>query len=146
MALNNIYVAASPEAVYDVLGDPRHYANWVMGASATRRFEGRWPERGSVLHHTQMVLVNDTTEVLESERPERLLLDARARPIVVSRVDIRVRPEDGGSRVVLEEHPTGGLIAILPRRLSDVLLHGRNQASLRRLKWLAEMGEELAKS
>ena len=145
MALNNIYVEASPESVYDVLADPRHYANWVMAASATRRFEGRWPERGSVLHHTQMMLINDTTEVLDSERPGRLLLEARARPVVVSRVDISVRPESGGTRVVLEEHPTGGLMAALPRRLSDVLLYARNAESLRRLKWLAEMGEELAK-
>lgn len=144
MSLNNIHVEAPPEAVYDVLADPRHYANWVMAASATRRFEGRWPERGSVLHHTQMLLIKDTTEVLESERPARLVLDARARPVVVSRVDIRVRPESGGSRVELEEHPTGGIVAVLPRRLSDLLLHVRNQESLRRLKWLAEMGEELA--
>ena len=146
MALNNIYVDASPESVYDVLADPRHYANWVMAASATRRFEGRWPEHGSVLHHTQLLLINDTTEVLQTERPGRLVLDARARPLVVSHVDIRVQPESGGSRVVLEEHPTGGLIAAVPRRLSDMLLHARNAESLRRLKWLAEMGEELAKS
>ena len=145
MALNNIHVDASPESVYDVLADPRHYANWVMAASATRRFEGRWPERGSVLHHTQMMLINDTTEVLDSERPGRLLLEARARPVAVSRVDISVQPESGGTRVVLEEHPTGGLMAALPRRLSDVLLHARNAESLRRLKWLAEMGKELAK-
>ncbi len=145
MALNNVYVDAPPEAVYDVLGDPRHYANWVMGASATRRFEGRWPDRGSVLHHTQMLVIRDTTQVLESERRVRLLLEARARPVVVSRVDIRVRPEPGGTRVVLEEHVTGGMMAALPRRLADVLLHARNQESLRRLKCLAEMGKELGR-
>lgn len=145
MALNTVFVDASPEAVYDVLSDPRHYANWVMAASATRRFEGRWPERGSVLHHTQMLVLRDTTEVLESERPRRLVLEARARPVVVSQVDIRVEPESGGTRVVLEEHVTGAMMSALPRRLADLLLHVRNHESLRRLKWLAEMGKELGR-
>lgn len=144
MALNTIHVDASPQAVFDVLADPRHYANWVVAASTTRGFEGRWPESGSILHHTQMLLVQDTTSVLESEPPRHLLLEARARPVVVSTVEFRIEAHDGGTRVALEEHVTGGLLAALPEALTDAMLHARNRLSVRRLKNLAEMGTRLA--
>jgi uncharacterized protein YndB with AHSA1/START domain len=143
MSLNTIHVDAPPEAVWEVLADARLYGNWVVGASTTRAVEGRWPERGAVLHHTQMLLVNDTTTVLESDPPRRLVLEARARPLLVAHVDIRLEPEGDGTRVTLEERPTGGLMASLPEAVSDALLHVRNEETLRRLKRLAELGQQL---
>ena len=145
MSRNTIHVDATPQAVYDVLADPRHYANWVVGASATRAFEGRWPEPGSVLHHTQVLLVRDTTTVIESDPPNRLLLEARARPVVVSTVDVRLDPEAGGTRVVLQEEVTGGLMALLPDAVTDALLRLRNWETMRRLKALAEMGVQMGR-
>jgi uncharacterized protein YndB with AHSA1/START domain len=143
MANNTIHVDAPPQSVYDVLCDPRQYANWVVGASTTRGFEGAWPEPGSLLHHTQMLVIRDTTQVLEVEPLRRLVLEARARPVVVSRVELSLHAESDGTRVVLEEYATGGLLAPLPRRLSDAVLHLRNMVCVRRLKCLAEIGRQL---
>jgi uncharacterized protein YndB with AHSA1/START domain len=143
MAHNTIHVDVPPQAVWEVVADPRLYGNWVVGASTTRAVEGRWPEPGAVLHHTQLMLINDTTTVLESEPPRRLVLEARARPLVVAHVDIKLEPEDGGTRVILDEWPAGGLMAALPRAVSDALLHVRNEESVRRIKRLAEIGTRL---
>jgi uncharacterized protein YndB with AHSA1/START domain len=143
MARNSIHVQASPEAVFAVLSDPRLYANWVVGASTTRAVEGRWPEPGARLHHTQLLVLHDTTSVLESDPPRRLRLEARARPAVIAQVEVRMEPEGDGTRVVLEEWPTGGLAGAVPRPLIDPLLQLRNREVVRRLKRLTELGLEL---
>jgi uncharacterized protein YndB with AHSA1/START domain len=145
MARNTIHVDAPPEAVWEVLADPRLYGNWVVGASTTRDVEGRWPEPGSTLHHAQMLVIHDTTTVLESEPMRRLVLEARARPLVVARVDIRLEPEDGGTLVTLDETVIGGLLGALPRELSDAPIHLRNRETVRRLKRLAELGWRLGR-
>jgi uncharacterized protein YndB with AHSA1/START domain len=141
---NVIHVDVPPDAVWEVVADPRLYGNWVVGAATTRGVDGRWPEPGSVLHHTQVVLIRDTTSVLESDPPRRLVLEARARPLVVAHVEITLEPEDGGTRVMLEERPAGGLLAALPRALTDPGLHLRNAESARRIKRLAEIGSQQA--
>lgn len=146
MARNTIDVDAPPEAVWDVLADPRLYANWVVGASTTRWVDGRWPEPGSTLHHTQLMLINDTTTVLESEPMRRLVLEARARPLLVAKVDVTLEPTDGGTRVVLDEEPVGGLAAALPHEVTDPAIHLRNTETARRLKRLAEIGYRLGGS
>jgi len=46
MAVNTIHVAVPRQAVWSVLADPRLYANWVVGTSATRAVDGQWPGRG----------------------------------------------------------------------------------------------------
>jgi uncharacterized protein YndB with AHSA1/START domain len=143
MARNSIHVNAPTEAVWEVLADPRLYGNWVVGASTTRDVEGRWPEPGSTLHHTQMLVIHDTTTVLESDPRRRLVLEARARPLVIARVDIRIEPQDGGTLVVLDETATGGLLGALPREVSDTPIYLRNRETVRRLKRLAELGWRL---
>jgi uncharacterized protein YndB with AHSA1/START domain len=146
MARNTIHVNAPPEAVWEVLADPRLYGNWVVGASTTRDVEGRWPEPGSRLHHTQMLLIHDTTSVLESDPRRRLVLEARARPLVIARVDIRLEPESGGTFIVLDETAIGGLLGALPQALSDAPIHLRNHETVRRLKRLAELGLRLGRA
>jgi uncharacterized protein YndB with AHSA1/START domain len=141
---NAIHVDVPPDAVWEVVADPRLYGNWVVGAATTRRVDGRWPEPGAVLHHTQAVLIKDTTSVLESDPPRRLVLEARARPLVVAHVEITLEPEGGGTRVVLEEWPVDGLLAAVPRVLIDPGLHLRNAESVRRIKRLAEIGRHAA--
>ena len=143
MARNTIHVDAPPEAVWEVLADPRLYGNWVVGASTTRAVDGDWPEVGSVLHHTQMLVLHDTTEVLERAHARRLVLEARARPMVVADVSVTLEREDGGTRVVLEEQVTGGLAAVLPRVISDAVIGVRNAESIRRIKRLTEIGRRL---
>jgi uncharacterized protein YndB with AHSA1/START domain len=143
MARNTIHVDAPPDAVFEVLADPRLYGNWVVGASTTYRVDGNWPEPGSVLHHAQMMLIRDTTTVLESEPGRRVVLEARARPAVVAHVTVTLDPAGGGTRIVLEEKVTGGLAAVLPDALNDALIHLRNAEAVRRLKRLTEMGLRL---
>jgi uncharacterized protein YndB with AHSA1/START domain len=143
MARNTVHVDAPPEAVWEVLSDPRLYGNWVVGASTTRAVDGDWPKVGSVLHHTQLLVFHDTTEVLECEDGRRLVLEARVRPMVVVHVSVTLEPEDGGTRVVLEEWPTGGLAAALPRLVNDAVIGVRNAESVRRIKRLTEIGRRL---
>jgi uncharacterized protein YndB with AHSA1/START domain len=146
MARNEIHVDAPPAAVWEVLADPRLYGNWVVGASTTRAVEGRWPEPGSVLHHVQALVLHDTTTVVLSEPERRLVLEARARPVAVAEVDIRLEPEGDGTHITLAEEAKGGLLAALPEPVADGALHLRNVETMRRLKRLAEIGHQLGHS
>ena len=143
MARNTIRVDVPPETVFEVLADPRLLANWVVGASRTRGLEGRWPEVGSLVHHTQLMLLNDTTSVVECDPPRRLRLEARARPLAIVDVDIKLEPDGDGTRIVLDERAIGGLAGAAPRAVSDLLIGLRNRETVRRLEWLAEIGERL---
>ena len=143
MARNTIRVDVPPEAVFEVLADPRLLGNWVVGASRTRRVEGQWPEPGSLVHHSQMMLVNDTTVVIECEPPLRLRLKAHARPLAIVEVDVKLEADGDGTRIILDERAIGGLAVALPDRLIDGLIHLRNSEGIRRLKWLAEIGRHL---
>ena len=142
MSRNTIDVAASPAAVGEVLADPRLYANWVVGASSTRAVEGRWPKTGAVLHHSVALVIRDSTEVLESEPERRLVLEARARPVVVARVEVLIEPKGAGARIVLEEEAIGGLGAGLPSVLLEPQLFLRNRIAVKRLRSLAEIGAQ----
>ena len=146
MARNTIHVDAPPEAVWEVLADPRFYGNWVVGASTTRKVDGNWPEVGAVLHHTQMLLLHDTTEVRESEPPRRIVLEARARPLVVAMVSVTLEPEDDGTRTILEEWPVSGLAAAVPGFITDRLIRVRNHEAALRLKRLTEIGRGLGRA
>jgi uncharacterized protein YndB with AHSA1/START domain len=144
MARNTIDVDTPPEAVWEVLADPRLYGSWVVGASTAQDIEGRWPEPGAVLHHSQMGVIHDTTTVLESEPGRRLLLEARARPVIVAHVEVRLEAEDDGTRLILEEWATGGLAAAVPSAVADAALHARNAIAVRRLRDLARIGHRLS--
>jgi uncharacterized protein YndB with AHSA1/START domain len=146
MSRNTINAAVSPAAVWEVLADPRLYANWVVGTSSTRAVEGRWPEAGAVLHHSVALAIRDTTEVLESEPERRLVLEARARPAIVARVEVLLEPDGAGTHVVLAEEATGGLAAPLPRALYEPLLYLRNRIAVKRLQRLAEIGAQLGEA
>jgi uncharacterized protein YndB with AHSA1/START domain len=145
MARNTIHADVPPESVWEVLADPRLYGNWVVGASTTNAVDGRWPEVGATLHHTQLMVLNDTTTVVESEPARRLVLEARTRPILVARVDVQLEPEDGGTRIVLDEEPVGGLAATAPESMTDPMIHLRNGEAVRRLKRLAELGHSIGR-
>ena len=143
MARNVIHADVPPDAVFAVLADPRLYGNWVVGASTTRAVDGRWPEVGAVLHHTQALVLHDTTSVVACEPGRRLVLEARARPFVIARVEVTLEPEGAGTRIVLDEEAAGGLLSWLPGPLEAPLIRLRNRESVRRLKRLAEIGHGL---
>jgi uncharacterized protein YndB with AHSA1/START domain len=144
MATNHTYVAASPEAVWDVLADPRSYAHWVVGSSQTRHTRGRWPSKGAVFHHTQgfgPLGLKDTTQVIESRRPRRLVLEVRVSPFLVGRVELQLDRHRDGTWVTMTEHQFGGVLGRVAGPLAEPLLLVRNAESLRRLRRLAEKGE-----
>ena len=143
MALNSIDIVVPPQAVWSVLADPRLYANWVVGASATRRVEGEWPAVGSVLHHTQAVGVSDTTTVLASAPPWRIVMEARVRPVAIMQVSVELEAHGEETHLTLREEVVGGAVAIVPKALLDWLISLRNRESVRRLKELAEIGQGL---
>lgn len=139
-----MHIDAPPERVYEILLDGWRYADWVAGAKRIRAVDANWPEPGSRFHHKVGVgpfKIKDTTKLLEAERPSHVRLEARARPAGVVVVDIRIEPEDGGSRVKLVEYPVRGVAKVFHNRIQDAMIHGRNVESLRRLKKLAESND-----
>jgi uncharacterized protein YndB with AHSA1/START domain len=143
MSVTETYVNAPPDAVFRVLSDPCSYAHWVVGASRTRKADKGWPRPGTKFHHTQGFFgigVPDNTEVVASDPPKKLVLEARIRPFAVNKVEMRMRPRGSGTHVTMVEYPTGGLMRLVPRPLTDLALHLRNVESLRRLRRMAEEG------
>lgn len=143
MSVNETYVNAEPDAVFDVLADPCSYAHWVVGASRVREFDRSWPRPGSKFHHTQGVFgvgLPDNTEVVSSHRPRQIVLEARIRPFAVNKVEMRLRPSGSGTQVTMIEYPIGGIARKVDNPLMDFALHLRNVESLRRLRRMAEDG------
>ena len=141
MAVTETWVDASPEAVFEVLADPRSYAHWVVGATRTRAADAAWPRPGTRFHHTQGLFgigLRDNTEVIASNPPRQLVLEARIRPLAVNKVELRLRPRGSGTRVTMVEYPIGGMAAMVDNPLMDKLIHLRNLESLRRLRRMAE--------
>jgi uncharacterized protein YndB with AHSA1/START domain len=140
MAVNEIEVAASPEAVWDVLADPQAYARWVLGTKRIRGADDGFPAAGTRLFHTVgagPVSLGDSTAVVVSEPPRRLVLDARLGLLGTARVTIELRDSGGGTTVVLTERGTRGPNRVLAS-VGDLALRGRNRWSLDRLRELVE--------
>ena len=128
-----------------MLADPFSYEDWVVGASDIRDVKGAWPEEGATFHHTQFVPkvgLKDTTSVLESEPPRRLLLCVRARPVVVAEVELRLERSGAATGVTMIETPVGGIQGAIHNPVFDAGLRLRNAETLRRLKRLAESRPE----
>lgn len=141
MAHTTIQVAAAPDRVFAVLADAWTYERWVVGCKAIRDVDDTWPAPGATFHHSVGIgplTVRDTTTVLESDPPRRLVLRARARPAGVARVELDLAERDGGTEVTMLERPISGPPALLHNPVQDWLIDRRNQEGLRRLKRLAE--------
>ena len=146
MAHNEITTAAPPDAVFDVLADPRSYARWVVGSRNIRAADPDWPAPGTTFDHAVGVgplTLPDATTVLAAERPHRLEMLVRARPLTVAVVTLRLRAEAGGTRVEMDERPADLRSRLFMNPLTDPLFRLRNHESLRRLKALAEGDEPL---
>jgi uncharacterized protein YndB with AHSA1/START domain len=142
MATVELHFDVPPERVWAVLAAPRTYGFWVVGSRAIHDADPSWPARGATFHHSQgrwPFVIHDTTSVLASDPPRRLELEARVRPLLVSRIVFTLEAVGAGTLVRMEEHATGGLLE-LPARLppSPQALQARNAEALRRLRWVAE--------
>jgi uncharacterized protein YndB with AHSA1/START domain len=142
VAENRVTIDARPEQVFAVLADPRSYEEWLVGCKHIRGVDGDWPEVGSVFHHRVGVgplALEDNTKVLECSAPERLVLEARARPIGVAEVVFSLSPvAEGGTEVVMAEKPVRGLAKSIDNPLLGATVSARNGESLRRLKRYVE--------
>jgi uncharacterized protein YndB with AHSA1/START domain len=141
MARSERVIAASPEAVFDVLADPRGYAYWVIGSMEVRGASPDWPRAGSRFDHTIGVgplRIKDHT-VVEEVQPGRFLqLAAKARPLGNARVKLELGPAAGGTRITMIEDPADKLTAFVFQPLTHLLTRARNVRSLDRLAELAE--------
>ncbi len=142
MALNDIHIDAPPERVFAVLADWRAYGHWVVGAKRIRGVDPGFPARGTrffpVVGIGPLELPAET-EVLEVEPGRRLVLHAKASPLGTAINEIVLEPDGtGGTTVHFREDPGDRLSAFLFTPLTHLLVRGRNEESLRRLKSLAE--------
>lgn len=145
MARNSINVHADADAVFDVLDNAYAYPRWVVGTRRIRAVDPDWPAVGSRFHHavgSAAGELHDSSKVLLRERPDRIVLEVRFRPTGIARVDIRVTPHENGSRIVLDETPVSGPIAVVPRLIIDPLIALRNAWSLQRLRHEVERSVE----
>ncbi len=141
MSTTSRSIAATPDEVWSVLADGWLYPLFVVGASRMREVDDPWPAVGSRLHHsvgTWPLLIDDTTEVLEVEEPQRILLRARAWPAGEAHVEITVHPDGPSSLVTIKEQATSGPGALVPKPVQDVQLHARNVETLLRLAFVVE--------
>ena len=131
----------SPEQVFAALHDGWTYPVWVVGASRMRDVDAGWPAPGTKLHHSFGVwplLIDDTTEAIEIEPGQRLVLEARGWPVDKARVEITVNAAANGSLVSIAEDVTDGPGQLVPQPVRVAGIDVRNRETLRRLAYLAE--------
>lgn len=141
MAINETYIAAAPERVFDVLSDPDSYGYWVVGSKKVRDADPGWPAPGTRFHHTVgfgPFTLDDHTVCKRSERPRMIEMRAKARPLGTALVRLDLEAEGGGTRVRMREDPGDALTAFVFNPLTHLLVRGRNEESLSRLAELAE--------
>lgn len=142
MSRNRCQIDAPPKRVFAVLADPASYAYWVVGSRKIRDADHDWPAVGSAFHHEVGIWpfqVRDHTVVEAVELGRLLRLKAKARPLGTARVTLKLRRRGfGKTEVTMLEGPGDLLSRLLFNPLSNLLVRGRNEWSLERLKELAE--------
>lgn len=134
-------ISAPPERVWEVLADGWLYPLWVVGTIRIRDVDRTWPAVGSCIHHSLGLwpaVINDTTEIVESEPCRVLGLRVRAWVLGEARVEIHLSAVPDGTEVVMAEQATAGPAALMPTQLSALPLTWRNVETLRRLASMAE--------
>lgn len=141
MTVNRRIVAATPDAVWDVLADGWLYPLWVVGATRIREVGKDWPEKGSRIHHSVGVwplLINDHTEVLDAVPGRSIKLRARGWPVGEAEIELRLSDVGAQTEVVIQEDAVAGPGTLVPEPLKSLTLKWRNTESLRRLAFLVE--------
>jgi hypothetical protein len=141
MSRNVRTVTVPPSVVWEVLADGWLYPIWVVGAARMREVEEHWPAVGAKLHHSVGIwpaLINDNTEVLESQ-PDRLLkLRTRGWPAGEAEVVVRLSSVGGGTEITLDEDAVAGPGLLVPPPARAAVLKWRNTEALRRLCFIVE--------
>jgi len=141
MATNTREIRTVPDKVWAVLSDGWLYPLWVVGASRMREVDDAWPAVGSRLHHsfgTWPVLIDDNTEVLDSDPGRFLRLRARGWPMGEAEVAITIAPSGPYSLVEISEEAVSGPGALVPKLVETPMIKWRNSETLRRLALISE--------
>src|SRR5215218_181985 len=142
MARNRVHIDATAEEVFAVLADPCRYPDWVVGAAGIRDYDQEFPEVGSRFHHqvgSWPVGLKDHTEVVEVDAPNRLVLQAKARPLGTARIELELQESAGGTELTMDERPGDRLTSLVAANpVADTALRVRNAEALARLKRLVE--------
>jgi uncharacterized protein YndB with AHSA1/START domain len=135
-------VNAAPDDVWAVLSDGWLYPCWVVGAARMRYVDEQWPQKGSRLHHSVgnwPFLLDDKSEVLESDPPRLLRLKAHGWPAGAAEVLVEIEEQGPDSSLVkIREDAVQGPGAKVPRAARQAAIVPRNREALRRLGYLAE--------
>lgn len=141
MATTKRHINATPEAIFEVLGNGWLFPSWVVGASRIRGVDPSWPVPGARLHHSFGVwplVINDTTSVLEWKPTSHVKLRARGWPIGEAEITLDITPQGTGSYVRMHEDAAEGPGRLVLKPIRDIGLLIRNREALQRLAWLAE--------
>jgi hypothetical protein len=145
MATNTREIKTVPDKVWAVLADGWLYPLWVVGATRMRDVERTWPQVGAKIHHSAGVwplVVNDNTEVLESDPGRFLRLRARGWPLGEAEVAITLTASGPNTLVEIKEKAVSGPGSLIPGPIEAVTIKWRNVETLRRLAFIAENRQE----
>jgi uncharacterized protein YndB with AHSA1/START domain len=134
-------MSTTPERVWEVLSDGWLFPLWVVGAARIREVDESWPKTGSHIYHSfgvWPVLINDDTEVLESQPGRTIRLRAKGQPLGAAEVTITLTASGSDTEVELQEVAVSGPGALIPDAVLAPMLNWRNVETLRRLAFLAE--------
>ncbi|AFM17741.1 Polyketide cyclase / dehydrase and lipid transport [Mycolicibacterium chubuense NBB4] len=133
---------ASRQRVWDVIADGWTYSQWVVGNSRMRAVDPRWPEPGSVIHHSigvWPVVINDSTRVESCDPGREIVLIAKGRPVGTARITLRLHDLDnGGCRIEMAEVAVSPPMSWLPHQVTLAAVFPRNRETLWRLAAVAE--------
>jgi hypothetical protein len=144
VARTETIVHARPDAVFAVLSDPMAYPRFVVGSRRVRRFDPRWPEPGTALHHSIGIgplVWRDKTDAVEKEPGTHLVVRPHVRPFVIIESRFELEARGDSTLVRLDEFAISGPLARVWPGPLDGLMGLRNRLTLRRLARLAEAGE-----
>lgn len=131
---------APAEKAFRLLEDPKSFERLVAGARRIRRFDARWPDPGTAIHHTVGIpplLLRDSTTVTDVQPPSLLRLEAGIWPLGSLLVEFTFTPHPEGCTLTVREAPLAGPID-LPglRRLASGGIKLRNLEICRRYRRL----------
>lgn len=131
-------VLAPARVAFGLLEDPKSFERLVAGARRIRRFDPRWPDEGSMIHHTiglPPLVIRDTTRVLAMREPDFVRLEARVGPLGALLVEFEFTAAAGGCRVVVREQPRSGFLCRPGvRQLAQMTVTLRNVGICRRYR------------
>jgi uncharacterized protein YndB with AHSA1/START domain len=135
-------IQAPPKRVFAALSDGWCYSDWVVGTAHIRDVDDTWPEVGSRLHHRAgpwPLSLEDSSTVLAVTPDRRLKLKVGLWPLGEATVDIVLEPAGPDcTKVTIHEQFDAGALRAMRNKINDLLLHGRNVETLRRLGDIAE--------